>query len=117
MYRDVLKVYDEDCIIYNTSLDGTRYDIGLENYTSSIERKMAFEFNWQVWGCLMGVWFIIFLLVSRGVHSMRYILYISLPLSLVFIFCLLMFSIQLEGGAAGVREYLFGKPECLATGF
>ena len=46
MYRDILKVLDKDCAIYNTDLDGTAYDV---DSITNIEKETSFQFNWHAW--------------------------------------------------------------------
>ena len=112
MYRDILKVYDQDCIIYDTSLDNTAYDAGSGDYSSSIERVMTYEFNWQVWCAMLVGWAAIFLACHRSVDTIKYVIYVTFPLSLVFMLVLILFGVTLGCGASdGVNEYLWGKSD------
>ena len=73
---------------------------------------MSIEFNLELWFCMIAIWVIVLILNSNGVHSMKWIYYFSVPLSLVFLFVMLLFGIILgDGVSEGVREYLFGKSD------
>ena len=101
MYREVLKVYDQDCIIYNTDLDGSDYDNGSTTYESSIERETSFQFNWPLWFTMIVIWVIAFIFNSKSVRTIRYIVVVSWPLSLVFLLVLVVKAATLEGGTDG----------------
>ena len=112
MYKDILKVYDQDCIIYDTSLENTPHDVSSGEYTLGIERPAIFEFNWQVWVAMLIVWAVIFLSNRRSVDTLKYVIYFVFPLSLIAIFVLVLFGITLgDGVSEGVETYLWGKSD------
>ena len=101
MYKNVLRIYDSDCIIYDTELENSNLDTDSKNnYSSTVHRETTFEFNWQVWFGVLAVWVLVYIFNSRGVHSMKYVVYVSFPLSLVFIFILLLFGVTLGYGVS-----------------
>ena len=108
MFRDVLRVYDSDCILYDTSLEETRVDAGTGDYTSSVPRPVKFEFNWTLWLAVLTVWALIFVFTRQSVISMRWLFYLSWPLRIAFLFVMVLFGMQLKNGDIGVTEYLFG---------
>ena len=111
MYKEVLRVYDQDCIIYNPKLDGSEYDSGSSTYESSIERETSFQFNWPVWFAMITTYLLVLFFNSKSVTTIRYIVIVSWPLSILFLFVLVMKAITLDGGADGVYEYIWGKPD------
>ena len=51
-----------------------------------------------------------------GIKTIRWIVYISFPLSVVFIYFIMFFGITLEPGVAtSVKEFLFGDPNDVKT--
>ena len=112
LYRDVLKVYDQDCYFYDSSLEKTKYDVGSGDFPSSIFREASMNFSWQVYFCTIAIWSFCMVLNWKGVTSMRFIYYFSVPLSVVFLVSMLLFGILLgNGNSEGVRQYLFGDAE------
>ena len=57
--------------------------------------------------------FVVVFFVNRGsIRTIRWLIYFSIPLSIVFIFVLLLFGITLgDGVSVGVKEYLYGADE------
>ena len=77
----------------------------------SIDRETSFEFNWHVWSAMLIVWAAIFLACHRSVDTIKYVVYYTFPLSLIFMFIFIMFGVTLGCGVSdGVNEYLWGKP-------
>ena len=78
----------------------------------SIERATTFEFNWQVWFAMLLVWAALFLATRRSVDTIKYVIYWTAPLSVVFMIILILFGVSLGCGASeGINEYLWGKPD------
>ena len=60
---------------------------------------------------MITIYILVFVFNSKGIQSMKWIIYFSIPLSLVFILIMLLFGIISGTGVSeGVREYLFGMP-------
>ena len=84
MYREVLKVYDEDCILFNTEIYGTAHEIGKTDYKGP-QTDVNFRFNWLMWGIMLFTWLFVFVANSRGIVSMRFVFYITFPLSVILV--------------------------------
>ena len=108
MYRDILKVLDKDCAIYNTDLDGTAYDV---DSITNIEKETSFQFNWHVWFAMMILWILIFIFNSHSVKSIEVLVTFSYPFSIFFMLVFLIKAITLGNGVSeGVFEYFWGDP-------
>ena len=58
------------------------------------------------------VWLAIFLACRRSVDTIKYVVYYTFPLSLVFMFIFIVFGVTLGCGVSdGINEYLWGKPD------
>ena len=57
--------------------------------------------------------FVIMFFVNRnGVKTLRWIIYISIPLSIVFIYSFMIFGITLGVGIdSGIKHFLWGNPD------
>ena len=112
MYRDVLKVYDQDCTIYDADLDGTVYDVDNVIFKSNRERETIWQFNWHVWFAMMTIWVLMFVFTCRGVKSIEMLVGFTYPYSLLFMMVLLLKAITLGNGVSeGVYIYLWGDPK------
>ena len=111
MYRDVLKVYDSNCILYNTDLEQTNLDVGSGNYMLSASRATSFVLNWEVLIACSVCWILVFIGNRRGVYSFQYISYLIFPMTIACMFILVLWSVTLEGSTEGYKEYLLGKPD------
>ena len=110
-YRDVLKLYDEDCVLYDTEFYGTDYEIGKTDYVGP-PKKDDFEFAWEIWLAWLSVWVMLYFIHRNSISSMRLVQYIGFPLSLIAIFVTLALGVTRgEGVKDGVLEYLNGPPD------
>lgn len=71
-------------------------------------------FQWQVWLCQMVVWFICFICVFKGVKFTSKIVWITVPLPLVFVFIMVMNGMTLDNCDYGYKMYLLGWKEGVA---
>ena len=110
MYRDVLKVYDQDCVIYDSGLDGTAYDV--DSIKSNIDRETTWQFNWHVWFAMMIIWVLIFIFNSCSVRTIEPLAAFSWTFSLIFMFMFLIKANTLGNGIhSGVHEFIWGRAE------
>ena len=91
-YKDIVKLYDEDCVKLDTSD---------EISSSSI-------FGWEVYLATLAVWIIVYFIMWKGVNSSSYVVWVTVPLPIFFIFIMVMNGLTLENADAGVRMYLKG---------
>ena len=112
MYRDVLKVYDQDCIIYNTDLDGTAYDIDSTDLDLKSDRETSWKFNWPVWFAMVTIWVLVLIFNSKSVDTIQYIVLFSWWFSLLFMLMFLIKAMTLgDGVSEGIQEYIWGDPK------
>ena len=111
LYRKILKVYNEDCTLYDTSLYGTELEIGSEEYPENISSELKFEFCWNIWLAVILVWAMLFLTSYNGVKSMKWVIRIGMPLQIIMIFVLVLTGMTLSNGDEGIQMYLSGKDD------
>lgn len=96
-WHDVIKLMNDDCEKYDTS----EYIGGGDEQTG--------VFAWQAWlGSLLS-WVIVYFCIFKGVQSSSYVVWITVPLPCVFVFCLVLRGLTLENSDAGIRMYLLGE--------
>jgi len=61
---------------------------------------------WGVVGASFFVWVCIYCSVFKGVRSVSYIIYVTVPVPVLFLIILLIKALTLEGSAKGVSDYL-----------
>lgn len=91
-YRDIAKTINEDC----TDMD-TKTVIA----DSSV-------FGWEVYLATLAVWIIVYFIMWKGVNSSSYVVWVTVPLPIFFIFVMIMNGLTLENADAGIRMYLKG---------
>ena len=87
-YKDIVTYFDENCKPYEDG-DPARFSV------------YAFV-------ATMFVWLTIFLCVYRGVKSSSYIVWVTVPLPIIFIIVMIIKGSSLEGAGEGVKQYLRG---------
>ena len=107
----MLKVYDDQCILYDTTLYDTELQIGSIDYQGEQESGYETEFAWQLWLASMTCWVLIYFALRKSVDSIKWVIWFTFPLRLITIFMLLYFGITLDGCASGLRQYFSGKTE------
>ena len=91
-FRDIVKTINEDC----TDMD-----------TSSVIADSTI-FGWEVYLATLAVWIIVYFIMWKGVNSSSYVVWVTVPLPIFFIFVMIMNGLTLENADAGVRMYLKG---------
>ena len=67
---------------------------------------------WDVWLCAVVTWIVVYFCIFKGVKSSSYVVWITVPLPVVFIFIMVMKGLTLENSDQGIRMYLLGeKPD------
>lgn len=66
-------------------------------------------FQWQVWLAQVAVWIIVFFCVFKGVKLTSKIVWVTVPLPLIFVFIMVMNGFTLPGCDTGFRMYLKGE--------
>lgn len=54
------------------------------------------EFQWQVFLCALVTWVIVYFCVFKGVKSSSYVVWVTVPLPVLFIFIMVMRGLTLE---------------------
>lgn len=84
------------CKAFDTSLN----PVGSEGQES--------EFSWQIMLSLLLVWTITYFCVFKGVKSSSYVVWVTVPGPILFIFIMVMNNLCLPNADAGIRMYLRG---------
>lgn len=91
-YRDIAKTINEDCTNLDTS-------------TSWADSTV---FGWEVYLATVAVWVIVYFIIFKGVQSSSYVVWVTVPMPVIFIFIMIFNGLTLENADAGVRMYLKG---------
>jgi len=86
-----------DCPMYDTSFNIA----GAEGQES--------KFQLEVWLCTIVVWILVYFCVFKGVKSSSYVVWVTVPLPVVFVFIMVMKGLTLENADEGIRMYLLGE--------
>jgi SNF family Na+-dependent transporter len=92
-YKDILHTINDDCTAYNTS-----DTMGGES-----------RFQWQVWLAQLFVWLVVFICVFKGVKLTSKIVWVTVPLPLIFVLIMTLNGFTLPGCGTGFRMYLKGE--------
>ena len=65
-------------------------------------------FGWEVYLATLAVWIIVYFIMWKGVNSSSYVVWVTVPLPIFFIFVMIMNGLTLENSDAGIRMYLKG---------
>mmetsp|Transcript_5082 Transcript_5082/g.8661 ORF Transcript_5082/g.8661 Transcript_5082/m.8661 type:complete len:276 (+) Transcript_5082:40-867(+) len=88
-FRDIVTYYDDDCKAYEDG-DKARF---------SVYAFFAVAF----------VWLSIFLCIFKGVKSSSYIVWVTVPLPILFIIIMIFKGLSLPGASDGIKQYLRGS--------
>jgi SNF family Na+-dependent transporter len=91
-YKDLLHVYNDDCTKYDTFTQ-------MGGHTT---------FQWQIWLCMMCVWACDFFAVFKGVKGSSWVVWITVPLPIVFVFIMVLNGLTLDNCDKGFKMYLKG---------
>jgi len=91
-YKEIVKIYNDDC---------SEMDTKTVIADSSI-------FGWEVYLATLAVWIIVYFIMWKGVNSSSYVVWVTVPLPIFFIFVMIMNGLTLENADAGIRMYLKG---------
>lgn len=94
-FKDIVKTLKDDC----TQLD-----------TSTVIADES-VFGWEVYLATLAVWIIVYFIMWKGVNSSSYVVWVTVPLPVFFIFIMVMNGLTLENSDAGIRRYLKGEDE------
>jgi len=61
-----------------------------------------------VWICAVITWIVVYFCIFKGVKSSSYVVWVTVPLPVVFIFIMVMKGLTLENSDQGIRMYLLG---------
>ena len=65
-------------------------------------------FGWEVYLATLAVWIIVYFIMWKGVNSSSYVVWVTVPLPIFFIFIMIMNGLTLENADQGIRMYLKG---------
>ena len=113
LYSDILKLYNQDCVLYDTGLYNTVYQVGGAINYQGPQLDKNFIFAWELWIAVAMLCVILYGVHYRGVDSMRWPLYITFPWTILLVLVLLVSGIMIggDGASEGVREYILGKSD------
>ena len=96
-FRDVLKILDDKCEWFDTS----NYIAGGSNAPSL--------FAWETWLATAFTWIIVYFCIRKGVKSLAYVVWITVPLPCIFMACMVLNGLMLKNSDEGIRMYLRGE--------
>lgn len=91
-FKDIVHTFKDDC----TPLD-----------TATVIAEET-VFSWEVYCATLAVWIIVYFIMWKGVNSSSYVVWVTVPLPVFFIFIMIMNGLTLENADAGIRMYLKG---------
>ena len=65
-------------------------------------------FGWEQYVATLVIWFIVYFCLWKGVGSSSYVVWVTVPLPVFFIFVMVMNGLTLENADEGIRMYLKG---------
>ena len=92
----MLHIVDKDCNYYDTA-------------SNIYGNDQPFEFAWRVWAAAIVTWIIVYFCVFKGVKSSSYVVWVTVPLPCLFILCMVVRGLTLEGAGDGIKMYLTGR--------
>jgi solute carrier family 6 GABA transporter-like protein 1 len=87
-FKDVVRYYDDDCVPYT---DGA-----------------PVSFSVYAFFAVLFVWIVCFVAIFKGVKSSSYVVWVTVPLPVLFIIIMVIKGSTLEGASDGVSQYLKG---------
>lgn len=91
-FKDLVKTYKDDCTPIDTS-------------NVIIDESI---FMWEVYLSTLAVWVIVYFCIWKGVQSSSYIVWITVPLPVIFIIIMVINNLTLPGASDGIRMYIKG---------
>jgi len=91
-FKDLVKMYKDDC----TPVD-----------TSSVIVDESI-FMWEVYISTIVVWIIVYFCIWKGVNSSSYVVWVTVPMPVLFIFIMVVNNLALPNAWEGVRMYVKG---------
>jgi len=67
------------------------------------------NFSWNAFIATVAVWVIIFLCIFKGVSSSSYIVWITVPVPVLFVIIMIINGAMLEGAGGGIKSYFGGN--------
>jgi len=64
------------------------------------------EFAWEIFGCLVFTWICIYISVFKGVKSVGMVVWVTMPLPVLFLLIMLIKALTLPGSGDGISQYL-----------
>ena len=88
---------NDDCAFYNTG-----------DYVAGGPDD-EFRFSWWGLGGSLLTWFVVYWCVFKGVKSSSYVVWVTVPLPVLFVFLMVLRGLTLENSDEGIRMYLLGE--------
>jgi SNF family Na+-dependent transporter len=67
------------------------------------------SFQWEVYIATLVTWIICYFCMWKGVNSSSYVVWVTVPLPVLFIIVMVINNIQLEGASTGIKMYVTGS--------
>jgi len=99
----VIRIRDENCNHFITE------KVDEAGVTQYIESSEPTSFSLRALSSTFVTWILIFLCVFKGVKSSSWIVWITVPLPVLFVFIMIINGATLEGAGEGVKMYFGGK--------
>jgi len=106
LYKDCKELYITEEVFYKDIVKTIKDDCQNLDTTHSIVDESIF--GWEVYLATLAVWIIVYFIIWKGVNSSSYVVWVTVPLPVFFIFVMVMNGLTLENADAGIRMYLKG---------
>ena len=97
---DLLKAYTSD------SEGCHKYDTSLHIAGAPLQET---SFSWKIAAALVFTWIVVYFCVYKGVKSSSYVVWVTVPGPVVFIFIMVLNGLCLPNADEGIRMYLRGE--------
>jgi len=108
-----MPIEDENGNILNAVANGTNTTTPVEEFWNDrvLQMNQGIEFGlgnvqWEMAGALFGGWFLVYLIVWRGLHQSGYIIWFTALFPYTVMSVLLVRALTLEGASAGLEAYV-----------
>lgn len=76
---------------------------------------MGTKFSWNALGACALTWVLIFFCVFKGVKSSSWIVWVTVPMPVLFVFIMIINGAGLEGAGNGIDRYFTGGGKSTTT--
>lgn len=79
------------------------------NYDTTTSMGEGSTFQWQVAVCTVITWVLVYFCMYKGVKSSSYVVWVTVPLPIIFVFVMVCNGLTLKNSDQGIRMYIKGE--------